>query len=271
MAQNNSATSGYDIMPMSRLAMGGRWRTEAMRSYSRPVVMWFTKGQGRITVNGVKRGYGPHNAIVLPAGTMHGFDMLGQVLGHVVFFPNSPDLGLPDSPVHLRIRDARRQAELNGFIEQIGAELNKADEASVHALSLISGLLAVWLGRQTALRDPDFTEANASNRLAAAYTSLLERDFRAPKGVSAYARELGVTPTHLSQVCNFAMGRPASQMRAERIHLEARRMLRHTDLQIQEIATRLGFASAAYFTRAFQRNVGHTPSHFRKSGHDIPA
>ena len=30
---------------------------------------------------GVTRGYGPHNAIFVPAGTMHGFDMLGQVLG----------------------------------------------------------------------------------------------------------------------------------------------------------------------------------------------
>ena len=262
---------GFDIVPLAQLAQGGRWRTEAMRSYGRPVLIWFTKGQGRITISGVKRGYGAHNAIFLPAGTMHGFDMLGQVFGSVVFFPSDRDLGLPDDPVHLRVRDARRQAELNGFVEQIQTELSKSDLESARALDLISGLLGVWVSRQSDLRDPDLSELSAANRIAAAYSSLLERDFRNPKAVAAYARELGVTPTHLSRVCKLTTGKPASDMRADRVHTEARRMLRETDLPIQEIAKRLGFTSPAYFTRAFAKHTGQTPSRFRSAGDRIPA
>lgn len=267
----NKPVHGFDILPLTRLANGGKWRTEAMRSYSRPVLIWFTKGQGRITVSGVKRGYGAHNAIFLPAGTMHGFDMLGQVFGNVLFFPNEARLGLPEQPLHLRIRDVRRQAEVTGFVDQLQSEIAKSDPESERALSFITGLLAVWIARQEELRDPDFTETNASTRLAAAFSSLLERDFRRPKSVASYARELGVTPTHLSRACNYTMGRPASDVRADRVHLEARRMLRQTNKPIKDIAADLGFTSAAYFTRAFTRSAGRTPSDFRRTGDDVPA
>jgi hypothetical protein len=68
----------FRMTSLARMAQGGKWRVEAMRSYSRPFLLWFTRGQGRITVNGVTRGYGPHNAVFIPAGTMHGFDMVGN-------------------------------------------------------------------------------------------------------------------------------------------------------------------------------------------------
>jgi len=264
-------TTGYDVVPMAQMAQGGRWRTEAMRSYTRPAMIWFTKGQGRITISGVTRGYGGHNAVFLPAGTMHGFDMLGQVFGQIVFFPNNTQLGLPEEPAHLRIRDARRQAEMSSFVDQMQRELQKSDEASPHALDLIAGLLGVWIGRQSELRDPDVADLNAASRLASAYCALLERDFRNPKSVAIYARELGVTPTHLSRVCNQVNGRPASELRADRVHTEARRMLAQTDLPVQEIAGNLGFASHAYFTRAFTKHVGKTPSAFRRESAAIPA
>ena len=70
---------GFRVVPLGRLAQGGRWRTEAMRGYPNPVLMWFTRGQGRFTMAGVTRGFGAHNAFFLPPGTMHGFEVTAQV------------------------------------------------------------------------------------------------------------------------------------------------------------------------------------------------
>ena len=42
------------LVPIPRLASGGRWRVEAMRAYAEPLLLWFTRGQGRITVGGMK-------------------------------------------------------------------------------------------------------------------------------------------------------------------------------------------------------------------------
>ena len=45
---------------------------------------------------------------------------------------------------------------------------------------------------------------------------------------------------------------------------EAKRMLRETDAPITEIADKLGFESASYFTRCFKSRVGYPPQSFRK-------
>ena len=110
------------LIPIHRLAQGGRWRVEAMRSYSVDQLLWFTRGQGRITVGGVTRGYGSHNALFIPAGTMHGFEMTPQVYGSALFFGRNHGLHLPEAPRHLRIRDAMAQAEITGLLEQLQRE-----------------------------------------------------------------------------------------------------------------------------------------------------
>lgn len=251
---------------MPRLSEGDRWRVEAMRSYSSPVLLWFTRGQGRITVAGVTRGYGPHNAIYLPPGTMHGYDMLGQVFGTAVFFPRNVDLSLPGEPVHFRFREAQQQAELNHLIDNLQRELDRHQPGMERALEHHAGLLAVWLERQMA-DDPELGEPHrrAADRLAAAYTALVERDFAARKGVAQFAAELGVTPTHLSRACKAASGRSASELLLDRVHYEARRLLAETGMPIKDVARQLGFSSPAYFTRAFQARTGSTPSAFRKN------
>lgn len=259
------ATTPLRIMPLSRLAAGGRWRIEAMRSISEPLLLWFTRGQGRITVGGVTRGYGVHNAVFIPAGTMYGYEAGPQTYGSAVFFGRGCTLDLPAAPLHLRVRDVGPQAELSGLIDNIQRELESgrpgADRAARHHL----GLLGVWLERngETA---PDGRKPDAARRLAARYTELLEDEFRSGKGVSDYARALGVTPTHLTRVCNQTCGRSASDLLHDRVIFEARMMLSETRLPIAHIAEALGFTSAAYFTRAFQHRTGKTPSAFRRSG-----
>lgn len=254
----------FRVVPMPMFAQGGPWRTEAMRSYSQPVLLWFTKGQGRITVSGVTRGYGAHNAIFLPAGTMHGFDTLGRVFGSVVFFPNDPDLDLPVEPCHLRFREATLQAQLTAMVDNIHRETENEMPSRDRALNFHAGILSVWLERMIDEHADDTSDRDASRRLASAYTALVERDFRTPKTVSDYASDLGVTPTHLSRVCNIACNQPASAILTDRIHFEARRLLRESQMPVKDVASHLGFASAAYFTRAFQKQTGKTPSGFRK-------
>ena len=257
---------GFRVVPMPMFAQGGPWRTEAMRSYSQPVLLWFTKGQGRITVSGVTRGYGAHNAIFLPAGTMHGFDTLGRVFGSVVYFPNDPELDLPVEPCHLRFREATLQAQLTAMVENIHRETESDMPSRDRALNFHAGILSVWLERMIDEHADDTSDRDASRRLASAYTALVERDFRSPKTVSDYAADLGVTPTHLTRCCNQSCSKSALAILRNRVHYEACILLRETRTPVQDIARDLGFRSAAYFTRSFQATAGQTPTHFRKNG-----
>lgn len=257
-------TKRFRVEQLPRLSPETRWRTEAMRSYAQPMLIWFTRGQGRITVAGVTHGFGPHHAVFMPAGTMHGYEMLGQVFGTTVFFPQDSSLTLPESPVHFRFREVQQQAELTGLIDNLARELDRELPGHDRALLAHAGLLSVWLDRQTTEANLQPLEPDAARRLAAAFTAMVERDYRSGRTINDYAMHLGVTPTHLTRSCNIACGRPGSAILADRVHFEARRLLGETRRPVKDIAKELGFSSAAYFTRAFQKHTGQTPSEFRR-------
>lgn len=253
------------IIAIPRLAAGGRWRVEAMRSISEPCLLWFTKGQGRITISGVTRGYTAHNAIFIPAGVMHGFEVGAQVFGSAVFFGKSSTVTLPAEPQHLRIREVHAQQELNVMLDMIQREMDSDSPAHDRATRHYLGLLGVWLERQAVKAAGEQARPDAARRLVARYTALLESTFRTGCGVAELAADLGVTPTHLTRCCKQTCGRSAHDLLAERRIFEARRLLTETDQPVGRIGASLGFASAAYFARAFQHMTGHSPTAFRRS------
>lgn len=263
--QDLAALSQLRLVAIPRLAAGGRWRVEAMRSISEPMLLWFTKGQGRITIAGVTRGYTANNAIFVPAGVMHGFEVGPQVFGTAVFFGRDCDVTLPTVPLHLRIRETNAQQELNVTLDAILREMDSENPAHDRATRHYLGLLGVWLERQAKKAAPDTARPDAAKRLVARYATLLERDFRTGMGVAEFAAALDVTPTHLTRCCKQTCGRPASALLHDRLIFEARRLLTETDLPVGLIAGSLGFNSPAYFTRAFQHQVGKSPSAFRRT------
>lgn len=258
--------SDIRVMPITRLAHGGRWRVEAMRALSEPCLLWFTRGQGRITIGGVTRGYGPHNAIFIPAGVMHGFEIGQQTHGVALFFGRDHGVTLPHATHHLRIRENSRQVELSGILDSVQREMNSDSPGSDRAAKHYLGLLSVWLERQLGTAADEAPKPSAAKRLVARYAALLERDFRTGHGVADFAAELGVTPTHLTRSCRATCGRAASDLLQDRKMFEARRLLADTRLPVKEISNSLGFTSPAYFTRAFQTKIGKTPSQFRRTG-----
>lgn len=250
------------IVPIGRLAQGGRWRVEAMRALSEPVLLWFTRGQGRITLGGQTRGYGAHNAVFIPPGVMHGFEAGLQTNGVALFFGRGTDVTLPHAVQHLRIREAASQAELSGLIEAITRELDSPRPGAERAARHYLGLLGVWLERHCATLAPE-APTDRGRKLVARYAALLEREFRSGHGVADYAAQLGVTSTHLTRSCRASCGRPASELLSDRKLYEARRLLSETKFPVNRIAEELGYSSAGYFSRAFHAKTGKTPSAFR--------
>lgn len=80
-----------------------------------------------------------------------------------------------------------------------------------------------------------------------------------------YASVLCVTPHYLSEVCRRASGRPATYW-IDRFTLHhIIRLLRQTNLPLQEIADELCFSSLSYFSRYVQKHTGMSPSEYRNS------
>jgi AraC family transcriptional activator of pobA len=258
-------TDQMRLIAIPRLAAGGRWRVEAMRSLSEGCFLWFTKGQGRITIAGQTRGYTANNAIYIPPGVMHGFEVGPQVFGTAVFFGKNSTVTLPAEPQHLRIREVHSQQEVNVTLDMIQREMDSDTPAHDRATRHYLGLLGVWIERQASKAGAETPRPDAAKRLVGRYTALLEKEFRRGKGVGELACDLGVTATHLTRCCRETCGRSAIDLLQDRRIFEARKLLAETTLPVGQIGASLGFTSAAYFTRAFQHLTGSSPSAFRRA------
>jgi hypothetical protein len=204
-----TAPTPLRVVAIPRLAAAGRWRVEAMRSISEPMLLWFTKGQGRITVAGVTRGYTSQTAVFVPAGVMHGYEVGAQVFGTAVFFGRGTEIPLPKEPQHLRIKETHAAQEMNITLDALGREVVSTSPGAERAVRHYAGLIGVWLERQIERAAAENGPPDASRRLVARYAEMLEREFRSGMGVSDYAEALGVTPTHLTRCCRNVSGRPA--------------------------------------------------------------
>jgi AraC family transcriptional activator of pobA len=115
-------------------------------------------------------------------------------------------------------------------------------------------------------------ESNGSVRIAALFTELLERQFpiasvnqqmkfRSPV---EFAGQLAIHVNHLNRALKEVTGKTTSQLIAERILLEARGLLKHTDWNISEIAWCLGFEELPHFINFFKKSAETTPKAFRQ-------
>lgn len=264
MFETNRKPTVHAVASLGRLRMQCAWRVELLHASPRNRLYWITRGQGRVTVNCVTRGYGPNTAVFVPSRVPMALELASQTQGLELCLPSDEALMLPEDPFHLRVSSIERQATLTSHIEKIEGELAARAPAMDQALTAYSLLVSAWMARELARRASLGGAPDAAHRLAEMFAERMEAQFRSGLGVADYARQLQVTPTHLSRVCREASGRPALALLNERIMYEARRLLLETDLPAREIAQQLGFSSAAYFTRAFSHAVGRTPSDFRK-------
>ena len=101
------------------------WRYTLLHDRPDNVLIWITRGQGRVIVNGIRRGIGMNNALYLPAGTLFSVDLPQQVQALMVHSPAGLTGRLPREPVLLRVRESLAQAELTGEIDAMSREMSQ--------------------------------------------------------------------------------------------------------------------------------------------------
>lgn len=109
------------------------------------------------------------------------------------------------------------------------------------------------------------TRPSRSEEIVARFILSVCRNFRTERQVAFYAKEMCITPKHLSTVCKEVSGRTASEWIDSYVMMEAKMLLRTTDMTIQEIATQLHFANQSFFGKYFKHHCGLSPSAFREA------
>lgn len=105
--------------------------------------------------------------------------------------------------------------------------------------------------------------SNRTDELFNRFLTLLREHCSTERSVEFYASEMGITPKYLSLILKKKSGRNASKLIDEAVVYEAKRLLKYSGLSIQEISTKLNFASQSFFGKYFKQRVGVSPSRYK--------
>ncbi|MDC0739312.1 helix-turn-helix domain-containing protein [Cognatishimia sp. SS12] len=160
--------------------------------------------------------------------------------------------------------------KLQTLFDEIEHELFQNDTGAEavmdHCLSLL--LIRIWR-----LSNPAPGKAGRLPRkVAHDFFALVELHLHHHWPVSRYAQHLGVSRDRLNAIVRRTINNSPHGYVQQRIISDAKRLLIESDLQVSEIAYRLGFSDAAYFNRFFQRHTDVPPGQFRlRFKEDTPA
>ncbi|WP_319457611.1 MULTISPECIES: AraC family transcriptional regulator [unclassified Mycobacterium] len=162
--------------------------------------------------------------------------------------------------LHLQL-PRQRKAFWDNVIDSMEAELLDRREGFRQAALAHLTLLLIDLARLTDDMVGDLRRSGEP--LIADVFAVIERRIGEPLSLSDVARELGLTPGHLTTVVRRRTGRTVGEWIIERRMSEARTLLGGTDLPIADVARRVGISDPGYFARLFRGVHGVSPRSWR--------
>lgn len=95
------------------------------------------------------------------------------------------------------------------------------------------------------------------------FLKLAEKHYKTEKQVGLYAERLCLTPKYLSQIIKQNTGKSAVEWLNDYIMLEAKALLKSTNMTVQQISDELNFPSQSFFGKYFKRVVGVSPKDYK--------
>lgn len=104
---------------------------------------------------------------------------------------------------------------------------------------------------------------SVQNRLTDRFIRLVQEHFRNERFLDFYADRLEISPKHLSRTIKTQTGASPVEWINRFVILEAKVMLRSSNLNIQQIAEELHFPSQSFFGKYFKKATGISPKDYR--------
>ena len=95
------------------------------------------------------------------------------------------------------------------------------------------------------------------------FLTLLEKFYTQERSISFYADRMCLTPKYLSTIIKDVSGKHGMQWIDEYVTLEAKAMLRNSELSVKQVSDHLNFPSQSMFGRFFKKMTGYSPKQYK--------
>lgn len=158
---------------------------------------------------------------------------------------------------------------LRSFISMVEQEL-KGSETDFSS-EIIGGLIAATIYKVGDILTHYLTEHpevdspihNRAEEYFRQFTELLGEHYKHERSVRFYARQLCITPKYLTTLIKRISGKSVSEWIDNYVILEAKTLLKYSNMSVQEIAYYLNFPNQSFFGSYFKRNAGMSPSQYK--------
>lgn len=158
---------------------------------------------------------------------------------------------------------------LRSFISMVEQEL-KGSETDFSS-EIIGGLIAATIYKVGDILTHYLTEHpevdspihNRAEEYFRQFTELLGEHYKHERSVGFYARQLCITPKYLTTLIKRISSKSVSEWIDNYVILEAKTLLKYSNMSVQEIAYYLNFPNQSFFGSYFKRNAGMSPSQYK--------
>lgn len=169
---------------------------------------------------------------------------------------------------YMELTHAESQS-LRSFISMVEQEL-KGSETDFSS-EIIGGLIAATIYKVGDILTHYLTEHpevdspihNRAEEYFRQFTELLGEHYKHERSVGFYARQLCITPKYLTTLIKRISGKSVSEWIDNYVILEAKTLLKYSNMSVQEIAYYLNFPNQSFFGSYFKRNAGMSPSQYK--------
>ena len=184
----------------------------------------------------------------------------------------SEGVALIETPVlHL---DQNIRGYFEDYLRLIGKVANSELPMYKDAVrSLISSMVSIaagqWIADMNRLRDKKVVKLNSRSEHKTLtfrqFIKLVSENYTQQRQVIFYADQLCMSPKYLSKLIKDVSGKSAPEWIDSYVLLEAKHLLKYSDMPIKEIVFRLNFSSQTVFYKYFKAHTGMTPTDYRNS------
>lgn len=106
---------------------------------------------------------------------------------------------------------------------------------------------------------------NRGEEICRAFGHLVIQYYTQERSISYYAKQMGITPAHLSNTVKHVTGKTVMDIISDVVIVDAKAQLKSTNIPIHEIADSLNFPNVSFFGKYFKRLTGMSPQQYRNS------
>ncbi|MGJ8648651.1 MAG: helix-turn-helix domain-containing protein [Marinomonas colpomeniae] len=217
------------------------------------------------------------NALVLVnKGQIHAFDLVNKPSATVVIFTDHY-LDEVTAAIDARIfaptqflssycpsflMSESQALSLHGIFALITAEF---DQLSTN-VQYVKVLFAAILCKVSELRPDIYHYQMSASQIKSfeRFVTCLERNYATMRDANEYAQLIATSYKTLNKVCKIATNFTVKQLIDAHVVLEAKRRLSIDNIQVQQVASDLGFDEVTNFVKYFKKHTLMTPSQFKQ-------